>query len=155
MMENIAKQFPKMQTGYEKVPRQLMGFVRNGANKGFDETKYPFALDVDIHFPDGEVYQDTIKGMNLRHALERAKENWPAANYIMPTNPELAKKAYLGSIAGAGALGAASFVSPERANAEALQEPLFDPTILLSGPARLGGGMMNMGIDALMRYFTK
>ena len=52
-------------------------------------------------------------------------------------------------------VGAASFVSPERANAEALQEPTFDPTSLLAGPSRLGGGMMNMGMDALMRYFTK
>lgn len=68
--------------------------------------------------------------------------------------PQYAPKAIKG-LAGAGTLGAASFVSPQRASAESLQEPSFDPAMLLSGPARLGGGMMNMGIDALMRYFTK
>lgn len=36
---------------------------------------------------------------------------------------------------------------------ETLQEPTFDPTTLLAGPARWGGGLMNMGIDTLMRIF--
>ncbi len=70
----------------------------------------------------------------------------------------------LKGVTGAGVLGAASLYSPQAAQAQqyrtmaesqALQEPTFDPTTLLAGPARLGGGMMNMGMDALMRYFSK
>jgi len=34
----------------------------------------------------------------------------------------------------------------------ALQEPLIDPTTLLAGPARWGGGLMNMGIDTALKY---
>jgi hypothetical protein len=57
-------------------------------------------------------------------------------------------------------MGAASLYSPEAAQArqmqdmasqQALQEPTFDPTTLLAGPARWGGGLMNMGADALMK----
>jgi hypothetical protein len=56
-------------------------------------------------------------------------------------------------ITGLGLMGAASAISPERANAEALQEPTFDPTALLSP----GGMMSNIGgegISALLKYFT-
>ncbi|MFH0822434.1 MAG: hypothetical protein V2B18_06760 [Pseudomonadota bacterium] len=67
-----------------------------------------------------------------------------------PTDPNILKSVG----AGLGLMGAASAISPERANAEALQEPTFDPTTLLAGPTRWGGGLMNMGVDAAMRYFT-
>lgn len=33
-----------------------------------------------------------------------------------------------------------------------LQSPLVDPTTLLAGPARLGGGLMNMSMDSLLNY---
>jgi hypothetical protein len=33
-----------------------------------------------------------------------------------------------------------------------LREPLVDPTTLMAGPARWGGGLMNMGVDSVMKY---
>ena len=62
---------------------------------------------------------------------------------------------------GVGLMGAASLYSPEAAQArqmqdmaakQALEEPTFDPTTLLAGPARWGGGLMNMGLDTIMKY---
>lgn len=62
---------------------------------------------------------------------------------------------------GAGAVGVgASLYSPEAAQArqyqemaeqQSLQEPFIDPTILLAGPARWGGGIGNMIADMAMK----
>jgi hypothetical protein len=59
-----------------------------------------------------------------------------------------------------GLMGAFSLYSPQNAQAlqyrnmaeqQSLQEPTFDPTTLLAGPARWGGGLMNMIGDTLFK----
>jgi hypothetical protein len=59
-----------------------------------------------------------------------------------------------------GAAGLMSLYSPQAAQAQqyrnmaeqqSLQEPTFDPTTLLAGPARWGGGLMNMIGDTLFK----
>jgi hypothetical protein len=61
---------------------------------------------------------------------------------------------------GAGLVGAASLYSPQNAQAmqnnrmaqeQALQEPFIDPSILLAGPAKWGGGVGNMFADMAMK----
>lgn len=71
---------------YGNVPDSLMGFRRNGPQKGFDESNYPHTQDVQVVFPDREVMTDQIKGMNADHALERAHRNWQDAIHIFAPN---------------------------------------------------------------------
>lgn len=53
---------------------------------------------------------------------------------------------------GAGMLGT-SFISPERADAEALREPTFDPASLLA-PGGILGNFGGESINALIKYLT-
>lgn len=64
---------------YANVPDSLMGFRRNGPNRGFDEQGYPFVQAVRVTFSDGRSFTDEIKGMNRDHAMERARRNWEGA----------------------------------------------------------------------------
>jgi len=129
----------------------------------------PFSPKNPLDVPFKDWWQTGVAGANPKKAeiINKAKDmghdsvifrDNPAFTDIRPAQDEVAvlnDVNLLKTLAAMGVVGGSAFVSPDRANAEALQEPSFDPTILLSGPARLGGGMMNMGIDALMRYFTK
>ena len=63
---------------YFNVPDELMGFGR--APKGFSESKYPFTANVLVRWPDMDPMVDQIRGMNLEHALERARRNWEGAD---------------------------------------------------------------------------
>jgi hypothetical protein len=67
---------------YQNVPESLMGFRKNGPQKGFYETNYPHEQPVKIYFKDGDSFVDSIKGMNANHALERAYRSWPDAMHI-------------------------------------------------------------------------
>ena len=69
---------------YRNVPDSLMGYRKEGLQKGFDETAYPHIQDVHVVFPDGQNFVDGVKGMNANHALERAYRNWPDALHITP-----------------------------------------------------------------------
>jgi hypothetical protein len=64
------------QTGFEKVPDSLMGYRRSGPQKSFGETKYPVVVFVEVTDEKGEKFYDAIRGMNTKHATERAKRNW-------------------------------------------------------------------------------
>ena len=66
---------------YKNVPDELMGFRKNGQQKGFDETSYPHSQKVKIKIGD-DIFEDEIKGLNKSHALERAYRNWKAADSI-------------------------------------------------------------------------
>lgn len=68
---------------YQNVPDSLMGFSRNGPQKGFNETNYPLEQSVKVVFGKNDIYNDVIKGMNPDHAVERAYRNWPDAMHIM------------------------------------------------------------------------
>lgn len=64
---------------YEKVPDSLMGFRKNGPNRGYDAEKYPLHQDLRIKFKGDDTFEDGIKGMNKAHIMERARRNWPGA----------------------------------------------------------------------------
>src|SRR6266404_3915803 len=64
---------------YGNVPDSLMGFRKTGPNVGFNESNYPHTQPVKITLPNGDVFNDEIKGMNMEHALERARRNWDGA----------------------------------------------------------------------------
>lgn len=72
-------------TNYQNVPDPLMGFGKQGGQP-FAASRYPFEQKVRVKFggkrPDA--FEDTVKGMNKNHALERAKRNWPDAESIEP-----------------------------------------------------------------------
>lgn len=64
-------------TGYEKVSDNLLGFRREGPNKGFGETRYPYTLNLEISLDGGKTWAtDSIKGLNRAQATERARRNW-------------------------------------------------------------------------------
>lgn len=72
--------------GYDNVPDGLMGFRKNGPNKGYHDTKYPHSQKVRLTWSDGSTDEDEIKGMNKAHAMERARRNWPAATKVEPAD---------------------------------------------------------------------
>ena len=49
---------------------------------GYEEEKFKTGVNLRITLPDGEVFEDGIKGLNVGHALRRAADNWPAATRI-------------------------------------------------------------------------
>jgi len=53
------------------------GPIRNIMKK-FHEQTYPVTILVNLVDQDGENWLDEIKGLNVGHALYRAKINWPA-----------------------------------------------------------------------------
>lgn len=69
---------------YEGVPDNLMGFRRDGPNKGFDDQKYKFEQPVRVTQPDGSSHVDIVKGLNKTHALARAERNWPSDARVEP-----------------------------------------------------------------------
>lgn len=77
---------------YRNVPDALMGYRRNGPQKGFDETKYPFVQAVRVTTPDGNSFVDQIKGMNSAHALERAHRNWEGSRVVPISNADFMRE---------------------------------------------------------------
>lgn len=69
---------------YKNVPDSLMGYRKNGPNKGYNNEKYKHSQRVRVTFHDGESFDDAVKGLNPKHAIERAKRNWPDAHTIFP-----------------------------------------------------------------------
>ncbi len=77
---------------YRNVPDSLMGFRKNGPQRGFHENNYPNVQDIEITMPASnglpqETWKDQIKGMNPDHSIERAWRNWPDALHITPLGP--------------------------------------------------------------------
>jgi hypothetical protein len=77
---SIDSDLRKIKTNYENVENQLLGFPKEGSGrevKGFDETKYPYSLQLEISTDNGNSWTpDAIRGMNFFQAVERAKRNW-------------------------------------------------------------------------------
>ncbi len=130
-----------------EVTKELMGEV------------YPMRLDIKNPYPV-DIKETVWNQAKEAEAISRAKQlghdglviNHPNGkqDYVAFDVSQIRPAMAAGMMA-----GGAAFISPDRANAEALQEPAFDPTTLLAGPARWGGGLMNMGVDAAMKYFTR
>jgi len=76
-------------TGYENVSDNLLGFANQDIdNKRFNEEKYRYTLDLLVSVDGGKTYfNDSIKGMNFKQALERAKRNW-GENSLLRVNKE-------------------------------------------------------------------
>jgi len=76
----VGSDLRKIKTNYENVENQLLGFPKEGSGKegkGFDETKYPYSLQLEISSDNGNTWtSDAIRGMNFFQAVERAKRNW-------------------------------------------------------------------------------
>jgi len=73
---------------YRSAPDSLMGFKREGPQKGFNETKYGHVQNVRVTWEDGDSIVDQIKGLNKAHAMERARRNWPGATITEATQAE-------------------------------------------------------------------
>lgn len=76
---------------YQGVPDQLMGFRRNGPQRGFHEENFKHEQWLEITLPDGTKFVDAIKGLNKPHALERAHRNWDAKEISPISFDEAAK----------------------------------------------------------------
>ncbi len=48
----------------------------------FDEQRFSTTIKVKVTWPDGLTHEDEIKGLNLGHALWRARNNWPDASNV-------------------------------------------------------------------------
>ena len=55
--------------------------VKEGG-KGYAEQKYSVSVPVSVRWKDGLVHTDRVKGMNVGHALARARDNWPDATVV-------------------------------------------------------------------------
>ena len=80
------------QRPYEGLPDSLMGFRRYGPSKGFTESKFPHVQYVRVTLADGSNFVDAIKGLNEKHALERAYRNWDAERIDPLTEAEAVKE---------------------------------------------------------------
>lgn len=99
---------------------------------------------------------------DVRAGRYPSKEEW---NFNFPDfYKQTGKKIPDSTVYALPIVAGASLLSPPHSYADqwknykntepALQEPLIDPTTLLAGPARWGGGLMNMGIDSALKYIT-
>lgn len=53
----------------------------------YEAQRFPNETQVLIEFGDGSTHMDAVKGLNMGHALRRAKENWPNAIKITALDP--------------------------------------------------------------------
>jgi hypothetical protein len=75
---------------YQNAPDSLMGFRRNGPQRGYEE-RGGKSFNVRVDFGDRppifghpmpRYHDDAVKGLNKSHALEHAYRNWPNAKNI-------------------------------------------------------------------------
>lgn len=76
-------------SSYENVPDSLMGFRRNGSNKPYFEQKYGQSVTVYVSDGEGDAFVDVVKGQNVKHAMERAKRNWPDMDVKLLSTKEM------------------------------------------------------------------
>jgi hypothetical protein len=68
-----------------KVPKVWQEFSETATRRRFEEgrgfgtERYPKTVKVKVTMPDGDVFEDEIKGLNKGHAIGRALQNWPGA----------------------------------------------------------------------------
>ena len=57
---------------YENSPDTLLGFRKNGTGQPPDKSGYQHLQWLEVKFPDGLQFVDAVKGLNEKHAIERA-----------------------------------------------------------------------------------
>ncbi|HRT67062.1 MAG TPA: hypothetical protein P5540_19820, partial [Candidatus Hydrogenedentes bacterium] len=62
-------------SAYVGVPNSLMGFRKSGQNKSYSESNFKTEIVVVIT-NENETFVDGMKGLNVSHAMERARRNW-------------------------------------------------------------------------------
>ena len=81
------------ETNYNKMSNEQLGI--SDKEKSYYNEKYKYNLDLFISVDDGKTYfEDSIKGLNLYHAIERAKRNYPAATNIKIKDKSIQLKKY-------------------------------------------------------------
>lgn len=81
------------ETNYNKMSNEQLGI--SDKEKSYFNEKYKYNLDLFISVDDGKTYfEDSIKGLNLYHAIERAKRNYPAATNIKIKDKSIQLKNY-------------------------------------------------------------
>jgi len=78
---------------YASAPDSLMGISNKPPSifrpgKGYTDYNYKFEQPVKITLPNGEVFYDTMNGLNKPHALERARRNWQGSKIETATQAE-------------------------------------------------------------------
>lgn len=102
---------------------------------------------------DGIIVRNTDTGEEMYVAFKPEQIKSPFnQGAFNPKDPNIMR-----SMAVPTGLLAGTMMLPDaaRAESEALQEPVLDPTSLLSGPVRWGGGLLNMGINTISNLLTK
>lgn len=62
---------------YGNAPDSLMGMGKNP--KPYNESKYKKEITVEVTFPGDAPFTDGMRGLNVSHAMERARRNWDGA----------------------------------------------------------------------------
>lgn len=65
---------------YRNVPDTLMGYAKQGMQRGYGEQGYQFELPVRVQIPGMEAWEDAVRGLNFPHAMERALRDCPGAS---------------------------------------------------------------------------
>jgi hypothetical protein len=150
IVRGAKKLFVKNPTGSEalrfldETPYQVMRGIHDIPERG----GHTYIWDASILHDWGRDALGIPKGEGTQ--LFFNNENRAAAKDFFNNNKGVAA---LGGVAAAGVAGAA-IPDVANANTEALQEPTFDPTTLLAGPIRWGGGLANMAISAGVNWMS-
>jgi len=76
----VSKAGRKIGRGMDDIGRMGKKAVHvSPTGKPFDEQMFPAQISVRVEFPNGQVFEDAVRGMNVGHALGRAVDNWPGA----------------------------------------------------------------------------
>lgn len=80
-------------TNYNNMSDKQLGI--SNKEKSYFEEKYKYNLDIFVSVDGGNTYfEDSIKGLNLYHAIERAKRNYPSATNIKIKDKSIQVKNY-------------------------------------------------------------
>jgi len=82
-------------SGYKNVGDQLMGFTGDSKpNTPYSESGYKKEITVVVKIEGGKPFVDGMKGLNIPHAMERARRNWEGANILFAGDTPATSVAY-------------------------------------------------------------
>lgn len=68
---------------YGSMADSLMGFRRTGPNTPYEAQNFSHHQPVRVTTQFGDTFEDSVRGLNRNHAMERANRNWPGAKVEM------------------------------------------------------------------------